>query len=445
MIKKLLLFTIQRFHISFFIMAFAISFFSPLHIALAAQQSSVQKTTKTSKKTATPNKIKKVSTPNKVSQDALEKKFSSLVKDTKSNALRQSWIQIESQFDSLTTSDRAMFYSARCREELSVRSFSTSDYKLAVKKFEQMSMTFPKSKLAPEALLRAATIASQRLKDPNITNRIIKKLSTSYPKSLEKDKAQILIKKSTARTNRPQQRKDPKNGLAEQLGLTANTVMIDPGHGGKDPGAKGNGITEKELTLKTALLLEKELKKLGFSVLFTHRKDNYIALNERIEIANAKNVDIFISIHANATTDAATNGLETYYLDAASNSAAAKVAARENSVSVAQVSDLQFILTDLMLTSKTQESKNLANCVHSTILDQVRTPNKKHIFDHGVRTAPFYVLMGAKMPAILVEIGYLTNKTEAASLKNSTYIAMVARSIAVGVSKYKASIAQQLE
>ncbi|MGE4263850.1 MAG: N-acetylmuramoyl-L-alanine amidase [Desulfovibrio sp.] len=233
-------------------------------------------------------------------------------------------------------------------------------------------------------------------------------------------------------------RKKLAANLVEQLGLTVRTIMLDAGHGGKDPGAQGNGLVEKDVNLRMALVLGSVLKKRGFNVIYTRTTDDFLSLDERTALANAKKVDLFVSIHCNAHTDPAMQGLETYSLNLARTPDAVRVAARENSVSDKNISDLQMILTDLMLTSKIKESVDLARVVHRKGLSAIRS--KWRVNDHGNREAPFYVLMGAKMPSALLEIGYITNKTEAARLKSDAYLKILANGIANGIKEYKLQI-----
>jgi N-acetylmuramoyl-L-alanine amidase len=187
-----------------------------------------------------------------------------------------------------------------------------------------------------------------------------------------------------------------------------------------------------------AFVLGKILKARGFRVLYTRTTDDFLALEERTALANAKKADLFISVHCNAHTDPGMHGLETYSLNLARTPDAVRVAARENAVSDKNISDLQMILTDLMLTSKIKESVDLARGVHKQGLAAIR--NKWAVADHGNREAPFYVLMGAKMPSALVEIGYITNKTEAARLKSDAYLKILATGIADGIAEYKQQI-----
>lgn len=227
--------------------------------------------------------------------------------------------------------------------------------------------------------------------------------------------------------------------LIEQLGLTVRTVMIDPGHGGKDPGAIGyRKMREKDVNLRFALILGKTLQNRGFRVLYTRTSDVFVPLEERTAMANVKKADLFVSVHCNAHEKSSMSGFETYYLNLARSAAAKRVAARENAITAKRISDLQFILTDLMLNSKMKESKDLAYAVHKTTLSKIR--RNYRITDHGVRTAPFYVLMGAKMPSILVELGYITNSTEAKRFQSRTYLNRKAEAIADGIGAYKKQI-----
>ncbi len=234
------------------------------------------------------------------------------------------------------------------------------------------------------------------------------------------------------------QDKNISGSLITQLGLDIQTIMIDPGHGGKDPGAVYNGILEKDINLRLAKILGSILKSKGMKVLYTRTNDKFIPLEERTALANSKKADLFISLHVNANQNKKVNGFEIYYLNLATSKDAIRVAARENAVSTKKISDLQVILTDLMLNSKIKESKNLANIVLNKTLEYGR----KHysINDHGVRKAPFYVLMGAQMPAILVEIGYITNFQDRKKIQSTSYLKQLARGITRGILAYRENI-----
>ena len=229
--------------------------------------------------------------------------------------------------------------------------------------------------------------------------------------------------------------------LAKQLGLGIKKIVIDPGHGGKDPGTCGpNGLKEKDIVLDVALRVAKIIKeKLGCEVILTRDRDVFIPLEERTAIANAKEADLFLSIHVNAAPNHEARGVETYVLDLASNKDAMRLAAMENATSTKQISDLQSILLDLMQNSKINESLKLAGLVQEKMVSGL---NKKFsdVPNLGVKKAPFVVLIGAQMPAILTEIAFLSNPEEAKRLKDETYLAGVANHISGGVAQYVESM-----
>lgn len=237
----------------------------------------------------------------------------------------------------------------------------------------------------------------------------------------------------------PQQKKY-SGSLVEQLGLKVRTIMIDAGHGGKDPGAVAHGSLEKNINLRMARMLGQMLKDQGFEVHYTRTTDKFLPLEERTAMANAKNADLFISIHCNAYKDKRVRGLEVYYLNLATDAQAVRVAARENGVSAKKISDMQFILSDLMLNSKINESRQMASIVEKETLRTVRASYS--LSSHGSKGAFFYVLTGARMPSILIELGYLTNPEEAARLNSDAYLKTMARGLASGVMAYKKKLEQ---
>jgi N-acetylmuramoyl-L-alanine amidase len=236
---------------------------------------------------------------------------------------------------------------------------------------------------------------------------------------------------------------DKTVSLARQLGLNVKRVVIDPGHGGKDPGAIAwKGVKEKNITLRIAKLLARKLRKdLGFEVFLTRDRDVYLSLERRTAIANMKKADLFISLHVNAHKNRNIRGLESYFLNIATDERAVMVAARENATSEKNISDLQFILNDLMLNTKIHESSRLAYQVQKGMVSRMARRYKK-IKDLGVKQAPFYVLIGAEMPAVLVEVGFLTNRTEKKRLLTKKYQERVATGISDGIKKYIAALDQ---
>jgi N-acetylmuramoyl-L-alanine amidase len=225
--------------------------------------------------------------------------------------------------------------------------------------------------------------------------------------------------------------------LAKQLGLGVKRIVIDPGHGGKDPGAIGrNGLKEKDIMLKLAnLVAERVREDLNCQAILTRGEDVFLPLEKRTAIANMKKADLFISLHVNAHKYGKVQGLETYFLNIALDEDSMNLAARENATSRKNISDLQMILNDLMLNTKINESSRLADFVHKGLVKALRKGYKK-VENRGVRQAPFYVLIGAEMPAILVELGYITNSEENRRLKSETYLKRAASGIVKGIDSY---------
>ncbi|HDP25361.1 MAG TPA: N-acetylmuramoyl-L-alanine amidase [Deltaproteobacteria bacterium] len=224
--------------------------------------------------------------------------------------------------------------------------------------------------------------------------------------------------------------------VASQLSLKVSRIVIDPGHGGKDPGAiSPTGIKEKGITLELGKLLAQRLKKDGFQVFLTREKDVFMTLEERTAFANQKKADLFISLHLNANSDRSVRGIETYFLNLTTDASAIEVAARENATSTKSISDLQLIINDLMLNSKINESSRFAGSVHKSVLSSVYERGYRGK-DLGVRQAPFYVLLGAQMPSILLELGFITNVTDSTLLTRSTYQNLLVDGIAKGIQKY---------
>jgi N-acetylmuramoyl-L-alanine amidase len=227
----------------------------------------------------------------------------------------------------------------------------------------------------------------------------------------------------------------PSMTLAAALGLGIKRIVIDPGHGGKDPGANWRGLKEKDITLDVAKRLAVQLKRrLGCKVYLTRTTDKFIPLEARTAYANTKDADLFISLHVNAAPSHRLKGVETYFLNLASDEESMRVAARENATTKRSISDLQVILNDLMLNSKINESHHLARDLHRGLLKILRKRYK--VRDLRVKQAPFYVLIGARMPAVLVEMGFITNQIEHRRLASKRYRAAVAEGVAKGVVDY---------
>ena len=253
-----------------------------------------------------------------------------------------------------------------------------------------------------------------------------------------KDKSELALKKRTVRKGiRKPKAPDDKLSLARQLGLNVQRIVIDPGHGGKDPGCLiRKGVKEKDIVLSIARTLAKKIKEeIGCDVFLTRNKDIFLPLERRTAIANMKKADLFISLHVNAHKRRSIYGLETYFLNMATDERSMMVAARENATSEKNISDLQMILNDLMLNSKINESNRLAHEVQKGMVNGIRKKYRR-VKSLGVKQAPFYVLIGAQMPAILVETGFVTNPTEKKRLLSKKYQGYVAEGICAGIKAY---------
>jgi N-acetylmuramoyl-L-alanine amidase len=229
--------------------------------------------------------------------------------------------------------------------------------------------------------------------------------------------------------------------LSEAEFNKVKTVVIDPGHGGKDPGAIGqNGLREKDVVLSVGKRLGEILKqRYGFNVIYTRQTDIFIPLDERTEIANSKGADLFISIHANASRRKAAKGIETYFLNWSNDDDALRVAARENNTSIARMKvlrgGLSGILNDLARTNKRDESIRLAQRVQTSMVNTIKR-KYRGTTDLGVKNALFYVLVGAEMPSALVEISFISNRYEERLLKSRSYREKISEGIAKGVDAY---------
>lgn len=217
-------------------------------------------------------------------------------------------------------------------------------------------------------------------------------------------------------------------------------IVLDPGHGGKDPGAVGpGGIAEKDIVLTIAKKLAAKLRKeKGIQVVLTRTDDRFVALEDRTAIANAEDADLFISLHMNASPNTEARGIETYYLDNTSDEAAIRLAARENGTSRKNVSDLQFILSDMTQNMKLEDSITLAHRLQGSLVGGMSTV-MGDVRDLGVKKALFYVLVGARMPSVLVEMFFVTHRVEGRAMNQGKYQDAMVEALFEGIQKYNQS------
>ncbi|HEY3198764.1 MAG TPA: N-acetylmuramoyl-L-alanine amidase [Nitrospirales bacterium] len=225
--------------------------------------------------------------------------------------------------------------------------------------------------------------------------------------------------------------------VQRQARLDIDTIILDPGHGGRDPGAIGrSGLMEKEVVLDVALRLRELLKdRLGKNALMTRTTDVFIELDDRAKFANGQKADLFVSIHINSHPSPNVRGIELYHFGIASDRRAMQVAARENGDTIDHARDLvDLIKADLALSKRIEESQNLAWETKLAIVNLVGTAY--NLDDHGVKTAPFYVLRYTAMPSILAELSFISNSSDEKLLRASSYRQKMAEALFEGIRNY---------
>jgi N-acetylmuramoyl-L-alanine amidase len=259
------------------------------------------------------------------------------------------------------------------------------------------------------------------------------------------------VPSSTVATPRKTEVPEPKpasrnsNGdrsLTRALGLKLGRVVLDPGHGGHDAGTHGpSGLTEKDLVLdisqRLAMLLQ---DRLSSEVILTRTDDSYVPLEGRTKIANEAKADLFLSIHANSSPVKSVTGVETYYLNFTTSRSALDLAARENAPAESSIFDLKDVLEKIALKDKIDESREFASRLQTSLftLTKTSTPAK----NRGIKKAPFVVLIGAQMPSVLAEIGFLTNTTDEALMRKNEHRQKIAEALYKGIAAYAESLSQ---
>lgn len=228
----------------------------------------------------------------------------------------------------------------------------------------------------------------------------------------------------------------PVKPLAEWERRPIRTIVIDPGHGGRDPGATGlGGLVEKEITLDLARRVRGRLAHWGFHAVMTRDDDETVDLAERTARADAAHGDLFLSLHVNSAPRATASGIETYYLDETDERHSDDVAARENGVAPEQAGELQRTLAQMRVSEVSSRSELLARQVHGAVVRGLRA-RYGATEDLGVRKGPFYVLFLSSMPAVLVEVGFASNLRDAERLRDDAYLELLADRLASGLTAY---------
>ena len=305
-------------------------------------------------------------------------------------------------------------------------------------------------KAAPVVVKQVLATPPKSLKQKKIISK--PKLASLKKKEVKPDsrKKRVIVSKSKPSTQAPVEKvyfKKSKKGKKGHLytpssgrdNKSAPLIVVDAGHGGKDQGAKSaGGLHEKNINLTISRHVKTILvNRFKYRVVMTRKDDTFIPLKERSAIANNRNADLFVSIHANAAKRKSAHGIETYFLGTTHNDDALAVAARENGELVQSVKDdqVQEILASLITTTKINDSSRLAGTVQENLFRSTRKKFRA-LKNLGVKEGPFYVLHGADMPSILVEVGFLTNRKESRMLSKPDYLYRLASSIAEGIHKY---------
>ena len=274
-----------------------------------------------------------------------------------------------------------------------------------------------------------------------LTRRTVRPANNPTPAQIAASTKVLTPSRPATPMGSPRASIDARSSMTRALGLKVNRIVIDAGHGGHDEGTSGpNGVLEKDVVLDVANRLAKLAQtRLGVEVVLTRSDDTFIPLTERTRIANQKRADLFLSIHANSSPAPAVGGIETFFLNFTNSPGALDVAARENAGADKTVGELRDLVKEITLNDKITESQAFAQSVQNTLFAQAVKGNPA-AHNRGVKRAPFVVLIGAQMPSILAEIGFLTNAKEESLLSKPEYRQRIAEALFKGLSEYSESL-----
>ena len=398
---------------------------------------------------------------------------------------KANWLKVVKEFDDIATeypesslAPKALYMEGKLYEQVYGYFSKKHDLKRALETYEAVIRKYPDSTIAADALFREAKVYEVRLEEKNKAIKLYHEIVKKYPTgdialkarkalnsldqnkngceekapNVDKQEGNDHTHKETKHSDKtldqneeaitkgkddtPSQGTNDQSSATKRISRKISKIVIDPGHGGRDPGAIGpHGEKEKDITLAIGIALAKRLRAEGFEVFLTRDEDIFIPLEERTSFANKKKADLFISIHVNSNPNKSLDGVETYFLNMTKDAYAIQVAATENETTTKSLSDLQFIINDLMLNSKINESSKFATYVQNSIISSHEKSNHT-CQNHGVKQALFYVLVGAQMPAILIETGFITNPTESKLLQKETYQNSIIDGIIHGIHAY---------
>jgi len=334
----------------------------------------------------------------------------------------------------------AWFKNAVLYEQLYRRFGEEDNLRRSCSYLEELARRFPKDDLADDALVRKADFLLYDLHEIEQAKDIYHEVWTQYPESDMREVARARLRslESGEYAAYLSGRKAERTPVPRREGKEF-LVMIDPGHGGDDVGARGQGgLLEKDVVLALAFELERLLKeKPGIAVRLTRTKDVFVPLAERIQLANDYEADLFISLHTNASPQGKLSGLETYYLDNRGDEASRLLVERENSSIKFEPGqgDLQYMLGDLIQNAKLEESIVLANFLQRSLINTLRG-RWDFVKDLGVRKAPFYVLVGAHMPCVLVELFFIDHPIDGQRLAAKEFRRDMAQGLIKGIEDF---------
>ncbi len=375
--------------------------------------------------------------------------LTALQKDTRRSKWREPWEDLAERFMTVYEKQTqwrnrpaALYRSALALDELARRSGRGSDCTRAEARYRMLWEKHAASVLADDALYRAARLRAEKRRDQAGALKLLEKLCAEYPKGDMADEAAAYIRKldPERKISKPDTEKKTKKakGKAAQKGtfqFHVRRVLLDAGHGGRDPGTQHNGILERTVTLDLAKRVGSILAAHGMDVKYTRFSNRWVSLDDRADKVRTTRADLFISIHVNANPSPQVQGFETYYLDFARTSAASRLAAVENALKGRSAASREKLPASKLFQVQQQESARLARNIQSTTLGFLRK-KKYATVDGGIKTAPFHVLRKSGVPGVLIEVGYCTNEREAAWLAQSAYRAQLARGIAYGILAY---------
>ena len=341
----------------------------------------------------------------------------------------------------------SLLYSSVLYEHLFRRFGGQDRLRKACDLLRKLSDSYPQDSLADDALIRQGDLLLYDLNDIQTARRVYRQAWERFPQGDMRDVAAARLKSvengEFAAFLRAQQ--EPLSSGQDDVEARGQRflVVVDAGHGGEDFGARGQGdLLEKDVTLAVALELERALGgNPSIRVKLTRRRDAFVPLAERIQFANDYEADLFISLHTNASPHGKLSGLETYYLDNTKDEASRLLAERENGgIAVGtEQGDLQFMLGDLIQNAKLDESIVFAHRLHRALINHVRM-KWDNVRDLGVRKAPFYVLVGAHMPCVLVEMFYIDHAIDGNNLASRDFRNSLAQGLASGIAQYAAKV-----